>query len=178
MRYYASKRITKQEFIVVKHSLPHFENTVIGVRYREGYAVVAKESPEHKNLKKMRPKAVVKELPITFLENLKSVINDKQVEYIWGKIVYQYYLKKKSQQESGIEKVQEGLNKLPTCAGETQDGTPCKNKIIKGSEYCRKHIYLDPRLKEDFEKMPMLPKKEKKIRIGKLIDKKIKNAES
>lgn len=173
MRYYG-KHIRNLEFIVVKHKLKGLETELLGVRYRDGYAVVAKNTKVYHELKKIR-NAVDAELPITHLSKLSCVINDKQVQYIWGRAVYEYYIKIKHQVDS-VPEAAERLKQAPECEHIKEDGQKCLSKAIKGSNLCIHHIKFDERLKEDFENMPMMPKKAKKALIQKLINEKIRES--
>lgn len=173
MRYYG-KNLRNLEFIVVKHKLKGLETELLGIRYREGYAVVAKNTKVYQELKKIR-NAIDAEFPITHLSKLGCVINDKQIQYIWGKAVYDYYLKEKFKVET-TDEVTQRLIDAPECEHIKEDGNKCLSKAIKGSKYCIHHFRFDERVKEDFEKMPKMPKKEKKALIQKLIQEKIRES--
>lgn len=173
-RYYDVKLKKDHEFIVVKHSLPGYEGEIHGVKYRQGYAVVIKNSRVYRDLKKIRPFAIKEEHDICKLADIKCVINERQIQYIWGKAVYDYYkqVKFKTDNPSDIRTIMENKE---SCAALTAKGTPCQNKVVDGSTYCIKHIQLDERIKEDCEKMGKMPVKEKKILLRKLIEEKIKS---
>jgi len=170
-RYY-TKSQQNREFIVVKHKLPKIETTVMGVRYREGYAVVEKNSKTYKALKIMKM-AVTKEFPITFLDTLGCVVNSRQIQYIWGKEIYHFFLSQKLRTESREPKeLKEANDKLPFCEFTKGDGNKCKIKALKVSEYCRAHLKEDERLAEDFQSMPKyMEKADRKKYIDKLIKK-------
>lgn len=149
MRYYNSKNV-ERDYVVVKHQLRGIDTEVLGIRYREGYGVVAKNSKEYYNLKQMRL-CVIAEYPLTFLKTLKCITNDKQVKTIWGNAVYAAYIKeimkvieasKKTEDEAiiieEIEKQQ--------CESMTASGSQCKNDSIEGSIFCKKHIHFDKRI--------------------------------
>jgi len=171
MLYYTNTN-KQREFIVVKHKLPKIETVVMGIRYREGYAVVEKNSKTYKSLKTIKM-AIIQELPITYLETLGCVVNDKQIQYIWGKEVYNYFLSKKLNTKSNEPQVlKEANDKLPFCEHTKEDDTKCRNKALKVSDYCRAHILNDERLAEDFAKMPrIMAKPDRKKYIDKLIKK-------
>lgn len=170
-RYY-TKSNTDREFIVVKHKLTKIETTVMGVRYREGYAVVEKDSKVYKSLKTMKM-AIDKEFPITYLDTLGCVVNDRQIQYIWGKEIYNYFLSQKLNSESTQpEALREAQAKLPFCEHIKDDGVQCKSKALKVSDYCRSHLQSDERLVEDFAAMPKyMEKADRKKYIDKLIKK-------
>jgi hypothetical protein len=173
MRYYG-KNLRNLEFVVIKHKLKGLETELLGIRYREGYAVIAKNTKVYHELKKIR-NAIDAEFPITHLGKLACVINDKQIQYIWGKAVYDYYLKKKFEVQNTPEIVKK-LAEAPECEHIKEDGQKCLSKAIKGASLCIHHIRFDERVKDDFEKMPVMPKKEKKALIQKLIKEKIRES--
>jgi hypothetical protein len=173
MRYYG-KNIRHLEFVVVKHKLKGLETEILGVKYREGYAVVAKDTKTYQQLKKIR-NAIDAEYPITHLENLSCVINDKQVRYIWGQAVFDYYIKKKHEVENMTD-LQKGFSEAPECTHIKEDETKCLAKAMKNADYCIHHIKFDERVREDFESLPMMPKAEKKKLIKKIIKEKIKES--
>lgn len=176
-RYYGVKLKKDTEFIVVQHTFKGFEGEILGVKYRQGYAVVVKDSKTHKDLNKIRPRPIKAEFKITHLDNVSCVINPRQIQYIWGKAVYDYYKAVKFKTENPTD-IRVQLEKLPTCSAKTATGSDCKNKVIEGSDYCKAHIQFDERIKADCEKLGIMPVKEKKKIINKLIEEKIKPQES
>ena len=176
-RYYGVKLKDNTEFVVVKHSLRGFEGELNGIKYREGYAVVVKNSKSYRDLKKFKPTPVQSEFDILKLEDLKCVINTRQIQYIWGRAVYDFYLSRKFKADNPTD-IRVQLEKRESCKAKTKSGTDCKNKTLEGSEYCKSHIQFDPRIKEDCEKMGIMPVKEKKKVINKLIEERIKPQES
>lgn len=170
MRYYGSKT-AKHEYIVVKHSLKGIHTEVLGIRYCDGYGVVAKGSKIHNQLKKIRL-AVAEEYPITFLQNVPSVVNDKQVYILWGKSVYDYYLqeKYKAKNKDDIKVI---LEELPPCTGTTASGVQCKRKALKGTQWCKSHISEHPEIGPELLKSKAKGAERKKV-VNKLIKKYIK----
>ena len=173
-RYYGVKLKDDTQFIVIQHSLRGFEGEIHGIKYRQGYGVVVKNSKVYRDLKKIKPTPINKEFEITHLENLKCVINSRQIQYIWGKAVYEYYKRVKFKTDNPHD-IRVTTKELPECIGQTKAGAKCKSKAIKGSEYCKKHIQHDPRIKDDCEKLGIMPVKAKKVIINKLIEEKIKS---
>lgn len=171
--YNQSKGIPKQNFIVVKHSLPKYEGEVYGVKFRGGFGVVLENSKTHRNLKNIRPKAATLEYPLLQLEKLPFVINEKQIEYIWGKAVYNQFRKKKHTKPQ-IEAMQKAKEEAPKCIHIKGDGEKCKIPSMNDSDYCRKHVIFDPRIKELVEELPPMPRKQKKAKIRSLIKEHIK----
>jgi hypothetical protein len=166
MRYYTAKNDTR-EYIVLQHALPGANLELCGVRYRDGYAVVARGSKEHGRLKQIRL-AISKEFPITHLNTLKFITNDRQVEIVWGKAVFNYYVTKKAAKANKPEQ----LNKTNClCSASTALGTSCKSEALKGYLFCRKHVSNDIRIQADLEAAGRLTKQEKSELLTELIDK-------
>jgi hypothetical protein len=144
MRYYNSKNI-EREYVVVKHQL-RVDTELLGVRYREGYGVVAKGSKEYCNLKQIRM-AITAEYPLTLLKNLKCVTNSNQVKVIWGAHVYKAFmqaLKNESHKVAPIEAIQP--IKVLRCDQTTKAGEQCKNTALSNTCFCKKHIHFDTRI--------------------------------
>jgi hypothetical protein len=148
MRYYNSKNVPR-EYVVVKHQLRGIDTEILGIRYREGYGVVAKNSKEYYNLKKIKL-AVAEEYPLTILKTLKCITNDAQVKTIWGNAVYASYKKAITAAIRQAEKTQEPvlIEEITNvrCEGTTAAGQQCKNDSVEGSVFCKKHIHFDRRI--------------------------------
>ena len=164
--YYGTKNTTR-EYIVVKHQLK-INTEILGIRYRDGYGVVAKNSKELLRLRQIRL-AVCEELPITFLPRLKAVVNSKQIKAIWGNDIYRYFLQQNAKKAAQPEELKEALAR-PFCANEQNDRR-CGNQTLDGFTHCRIHIQRDERLKPFIADMKMLPKAEKKKFINDAIKK-------
>lgn len=148
MRYYNSKNV-EREYVVVKHQLKGIDTEILGIRYRDGYGVVAKDSKEYYNLKQIRL-AVVAELPIIFLKTLKCITNAAQVKTIWGNAVYVAYKKELTKALKQVEQTQDSvvIEEIETirCEGTTGAGGQCKNDALEGSVFCKKHVHFDKRI--------------------------------
>lgn len=166
MSIYFSSKGSNREYIVVKHALPGLTTEILGIRYMDGFGVVAKDSKEHLRLKQVRM-AVTSELPITYLKHVKSVINNSQVKAIWGADVYRYYLEQMKAKESNPISAQTA--ERPICKHE-KDGKRCGNQVIVGFTTCRKHIESDAKVAPRLSEMKLLPKEEKKQFIDSIID--------
>ena len=169
MRYQRSGY--NHEYIVIKHSLKGVNTDVLGIRYRDGYGVVAKGSKTHVQLKRIKL-AITEEYPITFLENLACVTNDTQIKYIWGKPVYDYYLKQKFKVEHKDE-IKVILDDLPQCEGKTAIGEQCKRKSLTGTEWCKSHLSCHPEIGPELEASKAKGAERKKV-VNALIKKYIK----
>ena len=145
MRYYNSKSV-EREYVVVKHQLRGIDTEVLGIRYREGYGVVAKNSKEYYNLKQMKL-CVVAEYPISFLGKLKCVTNPAQIKTIWGSHIFAAY--KKAVQNKPAEEIKQAQFTpaiKSKCEQDTASGSQCKNDSVEGSCFCRTHIHFDKRI--------------------------------
>lgn len=150
MRYYNSKNV-EREYVVVKHQLRGIDTEILGVRYRQGYGVVAKDSKEYYNLKQIKL-SVVAEYPLIFLKTLKCITNAAQVKTIWGAHIYTAY-RKQLDAASKKAKVNEEPLHIDTeeiatyrCEQLTAAGTQCKNDSISNSCFCKTHIHFDKRI--------------------------------
>lgn len=144
-------------------------STVMGIKYMDGYGVVAKDSKEHKRLRSIRM-AVVDEYPITYLRHIKSVINKAQIKAIWGADIYRCYL----EHEARLEKQPEALKEVveqPRCCAVKSDGNKCKSAALKDFKHCRVHIEMDEKIKPFIQDMKMMPVKEKRKFITEVIQK-------
>lgn len=166
--YYGIKN-SNREYIVVKHQLSGITTDILGIRYIDGFGVVAKDSKEHKRLKQIRM-AIIDEYPITFLTKVKAVINKSQIKVIWGSDVYRCFLQheqKKTTQPVHLQKVPEA----PRCAGKKSDGSQCNSGALKDFKHCRAHIEQDDKLKPYIKDMKKMPTKQRRKFITEVIQK-------
>ena len=166
--YYGLKNSTR-EYIVVKHQLSGITTEILGIRYMDGFGVVAKDSKEHKRLKQVRM-AVVDEYPITFLRNVKSVVNKAQIKVIWGSDVYRCFLQHEKRQEAKPESLRDILD-TPRCVCIKSDGNQCSSKSLKDFKHCRAHIEQDEKIKPYIKDMKLMPTKERRKFITEAIQK-------
>lgn len=82
-----------QEYIVLKHNLRGVNAVVDGVKFRHGYAVVAKDSKTYYRLKNFPNLRNSSEYPLTFLRQLPFITRTKDVLTVYGKDVYVHFLK-------------------------------------------------------------------------------------
>lgn len=166
--YYGLKN-SNREYIVVKHQLTGITTEILGIRYMDGFGVVAKDSKEHKRLKQVRM-AVIDEYPITFLTKIKSVINKAQIKVIWGSDVYRCFLKHEKSKEAKPEHIQKAVE-TPRCIGVKADGNQCGSMALRDFRHCRAHIEQDEKLQPLIKDMKMMPVKEKRKFITEAIQK-------
>lgn len=163
-----------RDYIVIKHALRGVNIIINGVKFRESYAVVEKNSKTHLGLKKVPVLHGAKEHPITFLRHLKFITRPMDVKIIYGQDVYAKYIAELSKElakeavqkkeESEVKHVQE--DKLCSFKTIFSGGTElCKEKALDESPsgHCLKHILHDPKLAELGIEVPQfIPKKDKK----------------
>lgn len=183
MRYYNSKNV-EREYVVVKHQL-RIDTELLGVRYREGYGVVAKNSKEYYNLKQIKM-AVTVEYPLTKLKTLKCITNPAQVKTIWGVHIYKAYMiqmqearealaeKAKEQEElTTVSPASDYISIVPfiklKCKQTTKSGDICKNDAIEVSCFCKKHIHFDKRIADKLIEAGDMEKPARAVLIDKWI---------
>lgn len=166
--YYGLKN-SHREYVVVKHGIPGTTNTIMGIRYMDGFGVVAKDSKEHKRLRQIS-RAVVDEYPITFLTKLKAVINKKQIKAIWGADIYRCFLQHQAKKEAQPEKLQKAVE-TARCCGIKRDGDQCGSMSLKDFSHCRAHIESDDKIKPLIKDMKLMPVKERRLFITGVIQK-------
>lgn len=180
------KVIREKEFIVIRHKLRDFDDFINGIRFRRGYAVVDKTSKAYTQIKKLPFLKNALEFPLLHLKNLKFIINDRQIDFIYGREVYNTFLrlKKIDEEIKEIEYKQEEevahLEKNELCKYVTNKGTFCKFDLDSKSPsgYCLFHILKDPKIEEETGvKIPkMMSKKELKEVRKKVMEKLNKKA--
>lgn len=166
--YYGIKNSTR-EYIVVKHQLSGITTDILGIRYMDGYGVVAKDSKEHQRLKQIKM-AVIDEYPITFLPKIKSVINSAQIKVIWGSDVYRCFLEHQKKKESKPEHLQSAVE-TPRCIGKKADGNQCGSSALKDFKHCRAHIQHDEKVKPHLGDTKYMPVKQRRKLITEAIQK-------
>lgn len=169
MSLYFGLKSSTREYIVVKHQLPGINTEVLGIRYVDGFGVVARGSKEHLRLKQIRM-AVSDEFPITFLSKVKSVINRAQIKVLWGADVYRCFLQHTANKEAQPESIKNAVETAFCCATKA-DGTPCKTSSLRDFKHCRAHIEKDDKLQPLIKDMKMMPSTERRKFITEAIQK-------
>jgi hypothetical protein len=164
--YYGLKN-SYREYIVVKHQLSGINTEVLGIRYVDGFGVVARGSKEHLRLKQVRM-AIIDEFPITFLTKVKSVINISQIKVLWGSDVYRYFLQQEAAKEAKPESIQNAVE-TPFCCAIKADGSPCRTASLRDFKHCRAHIEKDEKIKPLIKDMKLMPVNEKRKFITEII---------
>lgn len=158
-----------RDYIVMRHPMRGINTVINGVKFRDSYAVVEKDSKTYYHLKRMPQLRAAKEFPLIFLDKLPFIVTPLEVKIVYGADVYKKYMEAR---EKKIEKIQEKLqeqleedhiDKLNKCSYRTKvTGELCKNKALveSPSSYCMKHLIEDPKLNLEMPKY--MSRKDKK----------------
>lgn len=147
-----------REFIVLKHQLRGVNYTINGVRFRDSYAVVEKNSKIYRTLKKMPILRNSQEYELTHLKNLKFVTRNSDVKMVYGQEVFVAFTralvkKEEEQKQIELEEAQKELeveHLLIKCSKPLDSGALCSNDKfdLSPSGYCKNHLLDDPKLEE------------------------------
>lgn len=176
------------EFVVIKHALKDMNGNLVGVRFRGGYAVVQKGSKTYNQLKMLPLVKNQPEFPLIHLRKLPFIVNAKQVELIYGPVVYREYLKvlhaeidkevferEEKAAEEHVE-VQRKCSYIPPSTGKL-----CQHDAHEKSPsgYCKLHLLDDPKLSEVGivvpKRMTKQQKREFKEKVASKLDKAASN---
>lgn len=166
-------------FIVIKHQLKDFNAHIQGVKFRNGYAVVEKDSKIYNTLKKLPLIKNAKEFPLSFLKQLPFITRTSDVKLVYGAEVYEHFIKEfavKVEEDKVQQKVEIEINHVENkkCAFRTVTTEElCKFDTHEASPtgYCHKHILDDPKLAELGIEVPkFMTKKERKDMKEKVIN--------
>lgn len=177
-----------RDYVVIRHRIRGINTVINGIKFRNGYAVVEKESKSYYTLRKMSMLHSAEEYPLTYLRRLTSFITRTQdVQRVYGSDVYRRFLEeeerervllkeKRDREQSDQHKQaeEEHLDNSKLCNYRTDLGSLCKHEPIKNSPsiYCSKHILKDEKLLQYGIEVPkFIPKKDKKRIIGAVINK-------
>lgn len=159
-----------REYIVIKHTLPGINYSINGVKFRSGYAVVEKASKVYLQLKKIPVLTNAKEFPLTTLRKLPFITRTADIMLIFGRDVYNEYLKAIApviKQEENV-KIQEAITEHIATGGCTyliSDGRICGNNSLEysPSNFCTFHLIEDPLIEQFGIKKPKyMTKQERK----------------
>jgi len=160
-------------YILLKHTLKGVNYIINGIKFRDGYAVVEKDSKSYRALKAIPVLKAAKEYPLIMLRQLKFITRPVDVKTVYGADVYLHYLKQldpqivKEKVEEVIEQETKHIEEHKLCSYRTvaSDGKDlCKQKALEQSPagYCMNHIFDEPKLVELGIEVPkFLTKKEK-----------------
>ncbi len=172
-----------RNYIVLQHPLRGVNYFVNGIKFRDGFAVVEKDTKTYKMLKSIPVLRGAKEHPLVFLKKLKFIGSASDIRTVYGSDVYEHYLKQLTAhleevkvQEEVIEQqvIVEKHIESNKCSHTNASGDLCGVDALENSPsgYCHFHILQDPKLSELGIEVPrFLSKKEKKDLKDKILKK-------
>ena len=164
---------TNKEYIVLKHRLKGVNYSVQGVKFRDGYAVVEKNSKTYFALLKMPILTGCQEFPLVYLRKLNFITRSSDVKTIYGQDVYRHYVEELTEtveQEAAEEKQQADEQHKQAgrcCYVAAKTGELCENEAYQASpsRYCKRHLLEDPKLKDYGIKVPGFITKQEKAEL-------------
>lgn len=158
-----------RDYILLKHPLRGVNYIIKGVKFRESYAVVEKNSKTYNELLKMPLLKSCQEYDLLFLRKLKFITRSADVRMVYGEDVYRFYVQKlqaELEKEAVVEhQVKEEIHlSSELCKHRTAQDMLCKFPALEVSPsgFCKHHILDDPKLPELGIAVPrFIPKKEK-----------------
>lgn len=150
-----SSKISNAEYIIIQHRLPDVNSIISGVKFRNGYAVVIKDSKIHSQLKKLPLLKGTADQPLIHLRKLKFITRSQDILTIYGRDVYTAYMKILNQTlntEAQIAhiKAEEEHMLSDRCKFRTKLGTLCQHEVNEKSpsDFCTHHLIKDQKLLE------------------------------
>lgn len=129
-----------RSYIVIQHTLRGVNYVINGVRFRDSYAVVEKDSKTYYGLKKVPVLRAVKEFPLTHLSKLPFITRPLDIKMVYGQDVYVTFLREQEKEQEAQQALAE-LRKL-----EAQD-----KALQKREEELRLKQELEQKAKEAIE---------------------------
>jgi hypothetical protein len=117
MSFWSTRSLeSDKNYVVIQHTLKGVNYVINGVKFRDSYAVVEKDSKTYHFLKKVPVLRAAKEYPLTHLTKLPFITRSMDIKAVYGQDVYRRYLaeidKDKQSQALAKEQEQELLEKL------------------------------------------------------------------
>lgn len=173
---------TFRDYVVIKHGIPNVNSLVMGVKFRNSWAVVEKDSKIYHRLKMLPMLRNPQEQPLSFLKNLPFITRPMDVKLIYGADVYAKYIDCIVRKEAAAEEEQKELELKQhledpnSCKHIKDDGEYCKqyNHSPEVSSYCATHLLSDPRLQEIDFRLPVAMDSKERKRIRKMAFNKLK----
>lgn len=172
-----------RHFIVLQHKIKGVNYVVNGVKFRDSYAVLEKDSKIYRNLMQVPVLKGSREFPLIFLRQLPFITRSLDVKNVFGQEVYTQYLKEldvfiKEQeiqkQEEGkvVQQEQEEKHVEHLCSHRLDNGKLCGLKSLEHSPsgYCGLHFFEDLKFASMGIQIPrFMTKKEKQKLKEKLL---------
>jgi hypothetical protein len=153
-----------RDYIVLKHTLRGVNHVINGVKFRNSYAVVEKNSKTYRDLKRIPVLKAAAEHPLTFLRKLPFITRSLDVKIVYGAEVFAQYMKdlnKELAKEAIEKKIEQEIKHIveeKLCSYKTVKNELCKEKCLDESPsgFCMKRL-----LEFGIEVPRFIPKKEK-----------------
>lgn len=178
-----------REFIVLQHKLKGVNYIINGIKFRDGYAVVEKNSKSYKMLMQIPVLKGAREFPLSFLKKLPFITRTSDIRTVYGAEVYEHFLKefeKKVEQDKIQEQVQIKVEQETQhiddkkCSHRLPSGELCKYDSIEDSPsgYCHKHFLDDPKFIELGIEIPKFMTKKERQAFKENVKEKLKQMKS
>ena len=183
MSTWTTKALSRtRNYIVLKHKLKGVNYTVHGVKFRDGFAVVEKDSKTYNMLKQMPILKNAQELPLTFLQQCKFITRILDIKIVYGQDVYRCFIEQleKEQNSKYLEElVQKESAHLQTggCSYRFKSNLLCEQQAVENSpsQYCQRHILEDTQLEALGVHVPRYIAKDEKEKIKNKIIRQLKD---
>lgn len=101
MSVWTTKAFEKaRDYIVIQHTLRGVNYVVNGIRFRDSYAVVEKNSKTYHTLKRIPVLRAIREFPLTHLAKLPFITRHADIKMVYGQDVYVSFLREYQEQEN------------------------------------------------------------------------------
>lgn len=173
-----------RDYIVFQHPLRGVNHFINGIKFRDGFAVIERNTKIHSALKQIPMLKGAKEHPLVFLKKLKFISSASDVRTVYGSDVYEQYLKQLTIHLEEV-KVQEEIIEQQIIVEKHIEAKKCshlnnRNELCgvdaleeSPSGYCTYHILQDPKLAELGIEVPRFLSKKEKITLKEKILKKL-----
>lgn len=173
-----------RNFIVIQHKLKGVNYVMNGIKFRDSYAVVEKDSKTYRHLLQIPVLKGAREFPLIFLRQLPFITRSLDVRNVFGQEVYTQYLKELDvyvqeqkqikESETEITKKEEEVKHVEhKCSHRLDSGKLCSHDSVEHSPsgYCATHFLEDPKFASMGIQIPrFMTKKEKQKLKEKLIE--------
>ena len=154
----------------------------MGVRFRNGWAVVERGSKIYHRLRMLPMLKSPKEQPLSFLKQLPFITRSMDVKLIYGADVYAKYVtldlkeQKLAEETKIVEEEKAHLDSETNCKFRLDTGSFCKHEVRNPeiTSYCPTHITKDPRLAQTTFRMPVASSTKEKRKLRKTAFNKLK----
>jgi len=138
-----------RNYVVIKHGLRGINSQIHNVKFREGYAVVDKNSKTYFQLKKFPNLRNAKEFPLTYLRSLPFITRSRDIEMVYGKDVFLSYLEAVSKDKTD----KEAKDKLDREQREASEQAKREQDLSKKQEIEQKIAQLEQTLETTKEEI-------------------------